>query len=72
MPLPSGGLTSQIPHWITTGFESDHGPELSAVISFRGRISANRGVTIKTKTNFNSCCYLRVIQYLGRIAIKYQ
>ena len=32
------------------GFESDHGPELSTVISLRGRISANRDVTIKTKT----------------------
>ena len=37
-------------HWITIGFKSDHGPELSAVISLRGRISANRDVTIKTKT----------------------
>ena len=34
------------------GFESDHGPELSAVISLRGRISANRDVTIKTKNKF--------------------
>ena len=33
------------------GFESDHGPELSAVISLRGRICTNRDVTIKTKTN---------------------
>ena len=33
---------------MTIGFESDHGPELSAVISLRGRISANRDVTIKT------------------------
>ena len=41
------------------------------MISLRGRICANRDVTIKTKTSGNSCCYLRVIQYLGRIAIKY-
>ena len=27
------------------GFESNHGPELSTVISLRGRISANRDVT---------------------------
>ena len=32
------------------GFESDHDPELSAVISLRGRISANRDFTIETKT----------------------
>ena len=41
-------------HWITIGFESDHDPELSAVISLGGRISANRDVTIKTKTNFGN------------------
>ena len=27
------------------GFESDHDPELSAVISLGGRISANRDIT---------------------------
>ena len=42
------------------GFESDHDPELSAVISLGGRISANRDVTNQNKNkNFNSCFYLR-------------
>ena len=41
-------------HWITIGFECDHDPELSAVISLGGRISANHDVTIKTKTNFGN------------------
>ena len=36
--------------WI--GFESDHDPELSAVISLRDRISANRDVTNVNKNKF--------------------
>ena len=34
------------------GFESDHDPELSAVISLGGRISANRDVTNVNKNKF--------------------
>ena len=39
-------------HWITIGFESDHDPELSTVISLGGRISANRDVTKVNKNKF--------------------
>ena len=39
-------------HWITIGFESDHDPELFAVISLGGRISANRDVTNVNKNKF--------------------
>ena len=39
-------------HWITIGLESDHDPELSAVISLRGRISANCDVTNVNKNKF--------------------
>ena len=53
------------------GFESDHDPELSAVISLGGMISANRDVTTKQKQKFQQLL-LSAIQYLGRIAIKYQ
>ena len=44
-PERSGTNSVFFRHWIAIGFESDYGPELSAVISLRGRISANRDVT---------------------------